>query len=633
MRQPNEFRALVSDPIRWLWVGVVLLLAACNPAGSSSGPLPTATLLPPSPTPAPPATAPPQGLALSLAGGAGAPIGHVVDGNAVRLTALLATLQPEPMDVRFALEGYPSLGGCRIPAGEATCTMATRADGWAWEAGKRVSERTLHAETAGNPPLFASLVIPVAPRPLVLVHGLNSDHTSWVHWIEPGGYLQEVGLPGFAVDDEQFGTRRMNTGDPSKPLAATFSIAENAQVLADYIEAVRSNTGAERVDLVGHSLGGLISRYYIQNLMPMADAEDIPEVPAVNQFVIAGTPNGGTACGRPGAALRLFSPATSQITPEYLSQVFNPAVHDRRGVPFFGLAGDAVQESAIRCSALPSDSLVSVDSVLNGIPVMPDRIEAKHAELNNGRPAFGRILKLLARSPAEFPIVVTGETAPAENAELLVQSTLVQGGTLEAGKTVSVTIPIDVARQASFMLYAPGSTVTMQIKTVAGKILTEETPKTNPKVSFERVLEPSLPLSLGYGVIDPKAGPWEIGLTATDTPPGGGPFAVMATVESDLHMTAEVAPGSVPAGQTVTLRAALQAPETPQEAKATVQVRLEGSDTDPVAIEMAVGDDGAFTADFTPDQPGDWTAIVALTGKDAAGNPFERLSVLGFLAE
>jgi hypothetical protein len=62
-------------------------------------------------------------------------------------------------------------------------------------------------------------------------------------------------------------------------------------------------------------------------------------------------------------------------------------------------------------------------------------------------------------------------------------------------------------------------------------------------------------------------------------------------------------------------------------------VRLEGSDTDPVAIEMAVGDDGAFTADFTPDQPGDWTAIVALTGKDAAGNPFERLSVLGFLAE
>jgi len=302
-------------------------------------------------------------------------------------------------------------------------------------------------------------------------------------------------------------------------------------------------------------------------------------------------------------------------------------------VPFFAIAGDAVKQSAIHCTALPSDSLVSVESVLNGIPVMPIRIEAKHADLNNGRPSFERILALLARSPADFPIVVTGETEPKENPELLIQSTLVQGGTLEAGKTVSVTIPIDVARQASFMLYAPGSNVTMQIKTVAGKILDEETPKTNPNVSFERVLDASVPLSLGYGVIDPKAGPWEIGLTASETPPGGGPFAVMATVESDLRMAAEATPGVTAVGQPVTLRAALQAPEAPQEARAMAEVRLEGSDAAPVEIEMSRVDDGAFSVTLIPDEPGDWTAIIALTGRDAAGNPFERLSVLGFVAQ
>lgn len=623
-----------GSPVSLLFLSLyVALLAACNPAGSAGGPLPTATPLPPSPTPAPPASAPPAGLALSLADGDGAPIGQVVDGNAVRLTALLATLQSDPVEVSYALEGYPPLARCTIPAGAATCTAATRADGWAWEEGKRVSARTVQAETSDGLSLSASLEIPVAPRPLILVHGLNSDHTSWIRWIEPGGYLQEVGLPGYAVDDEQFGTRRMNTGDPSKPLAPTFSIAENAQVLAEYIEAVRSNTGAERVDLVGHSLGGLISRNYVQNLMPMVASADLPDVPVVNQFIIAGTPNGGTACGRPGAALRLFSPATSQITPEYLSQVYNPVVNDRRDVPFFAIAGDAVKESAIHCTALPSDSLVSVESVLNGIPVMPMRIEAKHADLNNGRPSFERILALLARSPADFPIVVTGETQPKENPELLIQSTLVQGGTLEAGKTVSVTIPIDVARQASFMLYAPGSNVIMQIKTVAGKILTEETPKTNPNVSFERVLDASAPISLGYGVIDPKAGPWEIGLTASETPPGGGPFAVMATVESDLRMAAEAAPGVTAVGQPVTLRAALQAPEAPQEAGASAQVRLEGSDAAPVDIEMSRVDDGAFSVTVIPDEPGDWTAIIALTGRDAAGNPFERLSVLGFVAQ
>ena len=630
MLNPSTNSATLRSLLLGAWI--VLLVAGCNPAGTSSGPLATATPLPPSPTAPPPPTAPPLGMALRLTGADGTPSGQVVDGNAVRMTALFSEPLAEAREVSFALEGYRELARCAIAAGSSACTAAGRADGWAWEAGERVRSRRLTAQAEGVSPLAAALEVPVTPKPVVLVHGLNSDHTSWIHWIEPGGYLQEVNLPGYAVDDEQFGTRRMNTGDPKRPLAPTLSIAENAQVLAEYVEAVRSHTGAERVDLVGHSLGGLISRYYIQNLMPQVTAEDLLAVPAVNQFIIAGTPNAGTACGRPGAALRLFSPATSQITPEYVTQVFNPAVRDRRDVPFFAIAGDAVKQTAIRCSALPSDSLVSVDSVLNGIAVVADRIEARHADLNNGRPAFERILRLLARSPADYPIAVTGETEPHANPDLQLQSTLVQGGTLEAGKTVSVTIPIDLASQASFMLYAPGSTVTMRIKTVAGKILTEETPKTNLKVSFERVLDPSMPLSLGYGVIDPKAGPWEIGLTAAETPPGGGPYAVMATVESDLRMSAEVAPGTIPAGQPVTLRAQLQAPAPAQDVRAVAQVRLEGSGTEPIEVPLVAGEDGAYAAEFTPDQPGDWTALVAITGRDAAGNPFERLSVLGFLA-
>ncbi len=622
-----------STQLGLLCIGVVLLLAACNPAGTSGGPIPTATPLPPSPTPRPQPTPAPAGMALSLAGADGRPLGQVVDGNVVRLTALLSGPLAADREVSFAVTGYAPLARCTIPAGATTCSAAARADGWAWEAGKRVRSRVVAAQAPGDPPLAASLEAPVAPKPVVLVHGLNSDHNSWIRWIEPGGYLQQVELPGYAVDDEQFGTRRMNTGDPRKPLARTFSIAENAQVLAEYVDAVRRNTGAERVDLVGHSLGGLISRYYIQNLMPEVTADGLPSVPEVNQFVIAGTPNGGTACGRPGAALRIFSPATSQITPEYLSQVYNVAVRDRRGVPFFALAGNAVRESAIRCSAVPSDSLVSVDSVLNAIPVMADRIEAMHSELNTGRPSFERILRLLARSPADYPILVKDETQPLPNAELLVQSTLVQGGTLEAGKTVSVTIPIDVARSASFMLYAPGSTVTMRIKTVAGAILTEETPKTNPNVSFERLLDPGIPLSLGYGVIGPRAGAWEIGLTASQTPAGGGPFAVMATVDSDLRMTAEVTPPIVAARQPVTLRAALQAPAPPQAVRAIALVRLEEGAAEPIQVPLEQVGDGAFAATFTPDRAGDWTVTIALTGRDASGAPFERLSVLGFTVQ
>src|SRR6478735_12127221 len=43
-------------------------------------------------------------------------------------------------------------------------------------------------------------------------------------------------------------------------------IAESAGVLAEFVGDLRARTGAERVDLVAHSQGGLVSRYFIKNL-------------------------------------------------------------------------------------------------------------------------------------------------------------------------------------------------------------------------------------------------------------------------------------------------------------------------------------------------------------------------------
>ena len=152
---------------------------------------------------------------------------------------------------------------------------------------------------------------------VVLVHGLNSDHTSWTNWIKPDGFLASVGMPGYAVDDGQFGTRSMNTGNPSRPLDGTNSIAENAQILAEYVEAVRVNTGAERIDLVAHSLGGLISRYYVQNLMPLVQIPGLADVPVANQLFMAGTPNGGAMAPATsnGMARRRFISRSASVPP------------------------------------------------------------------------------------------------------------------------------------------------------------------------------------------------------------------------------------------------------------------------------------------------------------------------------
>jgi hypothetical protein len=207
-----------------------------------------------------------------------------------------------------------------------------------------------------------------------------------------------------------------------------------------------------------------------------------------------------------------------------------------------------------------------------------------------------------------------------------VQSTLVQAGTLTVGETVSVTLTIDQARSASFMLLAPGSEVSMTIKTVAGKILTEETPKANPNVTFERTLDDSAPVSLGYGVVGPKAGAWEIGLTAKTTPPGGGPFAVLATMDTDLTLAAQASPGSPGAGEPVRLTAQLSGTQPPQEAAARARIASATGDT--TTLDLAPDGDG-FSATWTPDGAGEYTIAIEVTGTDGAGNPFERLAVLG----
>lgn len=62
-------------------------------------------------------------------------------------------------------------------------------------------------------------------------------------------------------------------------------INANAQRLANTVNSVRSRTGAAKVDLVAHSMGGLVSRSYIKNLGGSG---------RVDSLVMMGTPNYGT---------------------------------------------------------------------------------------------------------------------------------------------------------------------------------------------------------------------------------------------------------------------------------------------------------------------------------------------------
>ncbi|MFE6975350.1 esterase/lipase family protein [Streptomyces sp. NPDC057682] len=69
----------------------------------------------------------------------------------------------------------------------------------------------------------------------------------------------------------------------------TCEIRTAAELLGRHVEEICARTGQREVDIVGHSLGGLIARYYVQRLG--GDRR-------VRTVVTLGTPHGGTALAR-----------------------------------------------------------------------------------------------------------------------------------------------------------------------------------------------------------------------------------------------------------------------------------------------------------------------------------------------
>jgi pimeloyl-ACP methyl ester carboxylesterase len=510
------------------------------------------------------------------------------------------------------------------------------ADGWAWRDHRRVERRTVFA-TLAEYPLTASVSVAVQPKPVVLVHGFNSGAWAWHAWTGPDGFLAARGLQGFAVGDGQFGIEPMNTGDFTQPRKPTNTIAENAAILARYVEAVRRATGADRVDLVGHSMGGLISRYYIATLMPVVERPGLTTVPVVNQLYMIGTPNAGSTCAIPAASLGLYPPATTEITPAYVQLIFNREINDPRGVPFFVLAGDPVRDyAALVCTPVPTDVFVSVASAEGAIPVTATELPVRHGEQTGSPQVFEAVFQSLSRGPDEYPIPLPTEPArPLEEMEEL-QIAGLHSGTLAPDGRVTVPVEVDQSKVVSFMLYAPGQDVEMRLITSRGRDLRPETAPELPDVTRQKDGGPGTTVTEGFRIKRPETGTWQVVLTPkAGVQSEGAIWAVAVFVQSDLRLAGQARPTVVEASQAVMLRAVLTGPADP--ASTTVRAVIRDA-TGRVVAELSLLDDGAHEDDGAGDGVfgGSWTAEVAglytvtltAAGQRADGDAFQRVTVV-----
>lgn len=108
-----------------------------------------------------------------------------------------------------------------------------------------------------------------ARDPILFVHGWNSSASTWNTVV---GRFAADGWTSAELNTWSYNTAQSN--------------ATTAQQLASKVNSVLTATGAARLDLISHSMGGLSTRYYVKNL---------GGGPKVDEFVSLAGPNHGTS--------------------------------------------------------------------------------------------------------------------------------------------------------------------------------------------------------------------------------------------------------------------------------------------------------------------------------------------------
>lgn len=188
------------------------------------------------------------------------------------------------------------------------------------------------------------------PLPVLLIHGYAEDAAIWKKWED---LLKKDGIQFFTItfkdSDDKCG-----------------SAEQHAKELEKRVQDVKQQSGAQKINIVGHSKGGLDARVFL----------DITDTKDVANLIMIGTPNAGSPAAETNDAC---APAIFDLRPgaNATKAVMNP------NTKYYTITGDwlpAVQGNP----AIPGhdDGLVPVESVeTEGYFQSLGRTEHGHAEL------------------------------------------------------------------------------------------------------------------------------------------------------------------------------------------------------------------------------------------------------------
>jgi triacylglycerol esterase/lipase EstA (alpha/beta hydrolase family) len=138
------------------------------------------------------------------------------------------------------------------------------------------------------------------PRPVILVHGTGGDMSD--SWQALSPLLYDHGYCVFALDYGSYADSGLIG------VYALGDIARSSEELSSFVNQVLAATGASQVDIVGHSQGGMMPRYYLKfdggaakvhtlvGLAPSNHGTTLEGLTTLLSFFPGGSAFVGTAC-------------------------------------------------------------------------------------------------------------------------------------------------------------------------------------------------------------------------------------------------------------------------------------------------------------------------------------------------
>jgi len=505
----------------------------------------------------------------------------------------------------------------------------------------------------GDDPAWSTMgaLIPPVPvqYPILLVHGWQGldpeGHTCsdgvrrWPDEVPPS--MNEFGnLPTWL--QQVAGYENVFLANLDSDLWSTPPLAHNALAdgcLKDQIEEVRSRTSSTGVIIIAHSMGGLVSRAYIESYGYQND---------VRSLFTLGSPHAGVPTGvlillapDPLGLYCTFQPAFCEFS-DLGMWFFNLTHQIRNGVGYHLVGGDSEGDppffwgAALTPLCGLNDHLVCVSSA-RYLDVNSYQTGEVHSS-GKGAPHHSYFEPESGREYSEsfcdvlLPRLNPGSTACSSWGEhyqppaffpSLPARTPLERGQIASGQVQTHTLTVDTPEASLFALSWLSGTLALTLTSPLGEIITPAYAQAHPDiVRYEATAAADMiGASAGYYFTATTPGDWTLLVgrgNAGGAPVGYNVFALMQTTLGLLPATdaSWYAPGAT-ARLTATLSGNVET--------AAVQAIIERPDGLLDALPLVPIGDNLYTATYVvPESPGYALFRFLAVGTATGGTPFER---------